>query len=38
MMVARPYLVLYDTHPDKDDTPVDVVETVRVVDGRRDLQ
>ncbi len=37
MMVAGPYLVLYQTHPDTDEGPVDAVEIVRVVDGRRDL-
>ncbi len=29
--------LLYETHPDTDDGPVDWVEIVRVVDGRRDL-
>jgi toxin ParE1/3/4 len=37
MMVRRPYLVLYSIHPDMDDKAVDVIEIVRVVDGRRDL-
>jgi hypothetical protein len=32
-----PYLVLYATRPDTDEGPVDAVEIVRVVDGRRDL-
>ena len=31
------YLLLYETHPDTDDGPVDSVEIVRVVNGRRDL-
>ena len=37
MLVEGPYLVLYETHPDTDDGPVDAVEIVRVVDGRRDF-
>ena len=38
--VRRPegaYLILYETHPDTDEGPVESVEIVRVVDGRRDL-
>jgi toxin ParE1/3/4 len=37
MLVEGPYLVLYETHPDTDEGPVDAVEIVRVVDGRRNL-
>ena len=37
LLVERPYLILYETHPDTDDGPLDGVEIVRVVDGRRDL-
>ena len=37
-LVQRPYLVLYAIHPDGDDLAVDVVEIVRIVDGRRDLR
>ena len=37
MLVEGPYPVLYETHPDTDEGPVDEVEIVRVVDGRRDL-
>ena len=37
MLVEGPYLVLYETHPDTDEGPVDAVEIVRVVDGRREL-
>jgi toxin ParE1/3/4 len=37
MLVEGPYLILYATHPDTDEGPVDAVEIVRVVDGRRDL-
>jgi toxin ParE1/3/4 len=37
MLVHSPYLVLYETHPDSDQGPVEVVEIVSVIDGRRDL-
>jgi len=37
LLVERPYLILYETHPDTDDGPLEEVEIVRVVDGRRDL-
>jgi toxin ParE1/3/4 len=37
VLVEGPYLVLFETHPDTEDGPVDWVEIVRVVDGRRDL-
>ena len=37
MLVERPYLILFETHPGTDDGPVDRVEIIRVVDGRRDL-
>jgi toxin ParE1/3/4 len=37
ILVKKPYLILYETHPDTDEGPIDVVEIVRVVDGRRDL-
>lgn len=37
MLIEKPYLMLYETHPDDDEGPVDVVPIVRVVDGRRDL-
>jgi toxin ParE1/3/4 len=36
-LVERPYLVLYETHPDTGDGPLEKVEIVRVIDGRRDL-
>src|SRR5262245_52673116 len=38
MLVEAPYLMLYETRPDTDEGPVDAVEIVRVVDGRRDLK
>jgi toxin ParE1/3/4 len=37
VLVERPYLVLYEPRPDTDDGPIDTVEIVRVIDGRRDL-
>ena len=37
MLVEGPYLILFQTHPDTDEGPVDEVEIIRVVDGRRDL-
>ena len=37
ILVEGPYIILFETHPDTDDDPVDWVEIVRVVDGRRDL-
>lgn len=37
MLVETQYLVLYRTEPDTDDGPLQLVEFVRVVDGRRDL-
>jgi toxin ParE1/3/4 len=38
MLVEAPYLLLYHTLPDTDDGPVDAVEIIRLVDGRRDLK
>lgn len=38
ILLEGPYLILYQTHPDTDDGPVEEVEVVRVVDGRRDLR
>jgi toxin ParE1/3/4 len=37
MLVERPYLILFETHPNTGEGPVEEVEIVRVVDGRRDL-
>ncbi|WP_435053584.1 type II toxin-antitoxin system RelE/ParE family toxin [Mesorhizobium australicum] len=37
MLVEAPFVMLYETIPDTDDGPVEWVEIVRVVDGRRDL-
>jgi toxin ParE1/3/4 len=38
MLVERPYLILYRLDPDHPVGPVEEVEIVRVVDGRRDLK
>jgi toxin ParE1/3/4 len=37
VLVEAPYLILYETIPNSDDRPVEEVEIVRVLDGRRDL-
>jgi toxin ParE1/3/4 len=37
MLVEGPYLILFETHPDTDEGPVEQVDVIRVVDGRRDL-
>jgi toxin ParE1/3/4 len=38
MLVEGLYLILYETHPDRDDRGIDEVEIVRIVDGRRNLK
>lgn len=38
MLVEGPYLLLYETHPDSDEGPIDEAEVVRIVDGRRNLK
>ena len=37
ILVERPYLILYELHPDTDEGPTARIELVRVVDGRREL-
>lgn len=37
MLVEGVYLILYETHPDTDDGPIESVEIVRIVHGQRDL-
>jgi len=37
MLVEGSYLLLYETNPDTDAGPIEWIEIVRVVDGRRDL-
>ena len=38
VLIEGPYLILYETRPDKDELPVEEIEIVRIVDGRRDLR
>lgn len=37
VLVIGEYLILYKTHPDSDDLPVERIDIVRIVHGRRDL-
>jgi toxin ParE1/3/4 len=37
MLIEAPYVLLYWTKPDTEEGPIDAVEIIRVVDGRRDL-
>ena len=37
MLVEGSYLILFETHPDTDEGPINHVEIIRVVDGRRNL-
>lgn len=37
MLVEGVSLILYETHPDTDQGPIEAVEIVRVVHGHRDL-
>jgi toxin ParE1/3/4 len=37
MLVEGVYLLLYETHPDTDEGPVDAIEIVRVIHGHRNL-
>lgn len=37
VLLEGPYLILFEVQPDTDEGPVEWVEIVRVVDGRRDL-
>ena len=38
LLVEGRYLILYQTHPDINDGPIESVEIVRLVHGHRDLQ
>jgi len=38
MLIEGPYLILYETHPDRDEGIIVSVEIVRIVDGRRNLK
>ncbi|NKL67143.1 type II toxin-antitoxin system RelE/ParE family toxin [Rhizobium leguminosarum] len=37
VLVEAPFVMLYETVPDTDEGPVETVQIVRVIDGRRDL-
>lgn len=37
VLTERPYLVIYEVAPDTDDSQVDMVTVVRIVDARRNL-
>jgi toxin ParE1/3/4 len=37
VLVEGMYLILYETHPDTDDGPVQEVRIIRIVHGHRDL-
>ncbi len=38
MLIESPYVLLYETEPNTDDGPIQTIEIVRVIDGRRDLR
>jgi toxin ParE1/3/4 len=38
MLVEAPFVILYETTPDTDEGPVELVEIIRVVNGRQDLR
>ena len=38
MLVEAPYLLLYRTDPDTEEGPINAVEIVRLIDGRRDIR
>ncbi len=37
LLIEGNFLVLYEAHPNTDEGPVEAVEIVSIVDGRRDL-
>lgn len=37
ILIERPYLIIYKTHPNTDSGQVKEVAIVRILDGRRDL-
>jgi toxin ParE1/3/4 len=37
LLIEGNFLILYETHPSADEGPVEAVEIVSIVDGRRDL-
>ena len=38
ILIEVPYLILYETHPDRDEGRIADVENARIIDGRRDLK
>jgi toxin ParE1/3/4 len=38
ILIEGAYLILYETVPDSNEGPIDRVDIVRVIDGRRDLR
>lgn len=38
ILIEGPYLILYETHPDREESRIADVEIVRIIDGRRDLK
>jgi toxin ParE1/3/4 len=37
VLIEGPYLILYENDPDTEEGPLNRIEIVRIVDGRRDL-
>lgn len=37
LLIEGHFLILYETQPDTDEGPIETVEIVSIVDGRRDL-
>jgi toxin ParE1/3/4 len=37
LLIEGHFLILYETHPNSNEGPVETVEIVSIVDGRRDL-
>ena len=38
VLVEGPYLILYETHPNSEEGPIEEVQIVRILDGRRHLK
>ena len=38
LLVEGSHLILYETHPNTDDDPIDEIEIVRIIHGARDLK
>ncbi len=38
VLVEGPYLILYETHPNSEEGPIEEVEIVRIIDGRSHLK